>query len=556
MGGLVMGIFIHMSISKSVTKREWENVYEETLQLAKLFPLAERQKVKCRGIETICLVPTVEREEAYGWHGEKIRQGWFADGDYETMRTAEEYALYRDMIDENEVEMDAGDALLGALPAYLNYDWEDSRCSHTYEIWGGKTQGEPYHMYLLSIACLIEARLGEKAFVYGDITRGQCKKAVELANEHLRKPIDVPDRCDMERFFKRVSQLNMSEKEQFAIFNALYLGTKDSIYGDYIRGRYSDEIFDNFWKNKFKNYQIGMIGFDDYINKYLLWGFDLGKLCSFVNYNDDDNVPQYEKFIKRIMDTKLHLKKKNCEDILQIDQEESAPYSIYTLMAQFVFASARNKKVERYIPISEVKAILIRELGDKCAVADIIDEYLKQESQEQKIKLSGEESDIEFEELCQQDSSEIFSQLMNTERQMMTEQREKYDITTYEELIYYEAGDSMEPNLRGALKKAFIFYNSLLDEKYYKELMEQTASIRCRWLVDHNRSILIREQDWNKIFTDIEEDKESFSRYYPMMRLKLNHEDQIYMIIAIALNDELYEYCKQFIKEEQNEEYS
>jgi len=28
-----MGIFIHMSISKSVTKCEWEEVYEETLQL-------------------------------------------------------------------------------------------------------------------------------------------------------------------------------------------------------------------------------------------------------------------------------------------------------------------------------------------------------------------------------------------------------------------------------------------------------------------------------------------------------------------------------------------
>ena len=35
----MMGIFIHMNISKSVTKREWKNVYEETLQLVKNFPL-------------------------------------------------------------------------------------------------------------------------------------------------------------------------------------------------------------------------------------------------------------------------------------------------------------------------------------------------------------------------------------------------------------------------------------------------------------------------------------------------------------------------------------
>jgi hypothetical protein len=74
-------------------------------------------------------------------------------------------------------------------------------------------------MYLLAIACLIEARLGEKAFVYGDITKGQCKKAVELANKHLKKPIDVPDRCDMERFYRRISKLQMSEKEQLNMRN-------------------------------------------------------------------------------------------------------------------------------------------------------------------------------------------------------------------------------------------------------------------------------------------------------------------------------------------------
>ena len=54
-GGVGMGIFIHMSISKSVTKREWEGVYEETLQLVKAFLLAEKRKVECKGVETICL---------------------------------------------------------------------------------------------------------------------------------------------------------------------------------------------------------------------------------------------------------------------------------------------------------------------------------------------------------------------------------------------------------------------------------------------------------------------------------------------------------------------
>ena len=546
----MMGIFIHMNISKSVTKREWKNVYEETLQLVKNFPLAERRKVTCKGIETICLVPTVEREQTYGWNKEKTRKGWFADGDYETMHTAEEYSLYRELVQEDEFDIDAGDALLGALPAYLNYDWDDPRCSHTYSIWGAKTQGEPYHMYLLAIACLIEARLGEKAFVYGDITKGQCKKAVELANKHLKKPIDVPDRCDMERFYRRISKLQMSEKEQLNIFNTLYLGTKDGEYGEYVRSRYSEEACEEYWKGVFANYYIGTIGFNDHINDYLLWGFDLAKLCRLVNYNDKENEPQYEQFVKRIMDAKLHLKNKNCKDILKIDQEESAPYSIYTLMAQFAFAGAGNKKVERYIPIDEIKTVLISELGEKCDVETIIEEYLEKERQEQTIKISTNETEANLGALCAQDASEVLSQMMDIKRQSIIDECEKYDITTYEELIYYETGDSIEPRLLDALKQSFMFYDSIAEEDFYTELMEKSTRTRCRWLVDQNSSILIRKQDWDKIFTDIQDNGQSFSRYYPMGRLRHDHRELIYMIIAIILNDDFYGCCKEFISSE------
>ena len=165
-----MGIFIYLSISESVTKDEWASVYGETLRLVEAFPLAERMEVSIRGIKTICLVPTKEREERYGWHDEKVQTGWFADGDYESFCTAEAYFLPKNLVTDEEYDPDAPDAMFRVLPSYLDYDWKDSRFSRCYELWGAKTQGEPYHMYLLAIACLIESRLGSKAFVYGDIT--------------------------------------------------------------------------------------------------------------------------------------------------------------------------------------------------------------------------------------------------------------------------------------------------------------------------------------------------------------------------------------------------
>jgi hypothetical protein len=176
-----MGIFIYLDISKSVTKPEWEAVYEETLQLIKNLPLAERRQVNIHGVDTICLVKTEEHDFPSAWSRCDEKIGWAADGDLETLKVAEKYFLPRDLIEDNIIEENAEDAMLGACPAYLNYDWSDERFTHIYSEWGSKTQGEPYHIYLLAVACLIEARLGTKAFVYGDITRGQCKKAVEIS---------------------------------------------------------------------------------------------------------------------------------------------------------------------------------------------------------------------------------------------------------------------------------------------------------------------------------------------------------------------------------------
>ena len=167
-----MGISIHLSISKSVTQEEWEGVYEETLHLVEKFPLAEKRNVSIHGIDTFCMIPTREREQTYLYPKEKTVRLWNAIGDLDTLKTAEEYSLPRELVDESSYEPDAGDALLGALPAYMSYSWDDDRFNHVYEKWGAKTQGEPYHLYLLAIAALIEARLGRKAFIYGDITRG------------------------------------------------------------------------------------------------------------------------------------------------------------------------------------------------------------------------------------------------------------------------------------------------------------------------------------------------------------------------------------------------
>ena len=62
-----MGIFIDLDISKSITKKEWEDVYNETLMLIEKLPLAERRKVDIHGVDTICLVKTAEHSFPPNW---------------------------------------------------------------------------------------------------------------------------------------------------------------------------------------------------------------------------------------------------------------------------------------------------------------------------------------------------------------------------------------------------------------------------------------------------------------------------------------------------------
>jgi hypothetical protein len=541
-----MGIFINLVVSKSVTKPEWEAVYEETLQLIKNLPLAERRQVDIHGVNIMCLVKTEEHDFSSLWEIQEEKRGWIADGDLETLKTSEEYFLPRDLIEEDKTEENAGDAMLGALPAYLDFDWDDKRFTHVYRKWGNKTQGRPYHMYLLAVACLIEARLGTKAFIYGDITRGQCKRAVEIANKFLGNKIEMPARCYTDRLIKRVNALELSESDKLKVFEEFYLGTKDAAFGETLKNYFSKKLLDEYWKNRFKNAKIGTSGFDEKVSEYLLWGFEIDKLCEFVNFKDDDGNMLYEKFVTRIMDAKLHLKDKNCADPLKIDAEGERPYSIWTLFAQFGFAGAKNKKVDRYIPIEEVRAALRKGLDGKFDVEAVIDEYLKNEAEQIEINLNGENvTEEQVTEAAKQDAAETFGQLMDRKRAELAESYAKYDINDLEDLMEYENGYTIRPGLAESLGRSRKVLDGTLDEPDFVELSAKSVEEKFRWIVSQNRYILIKKTDWEQIYKNLEKKTDSFARYYSLMRVDSEENNLSLMTRALMINDDLYTYTKE-----------
>lgn len=539
-----MGIFIYTDVSHSVTKQEWESVYEETLVLAKAFPLAYRGFITYAGKKVLCAVRTEETEEQYRG------LGWQASMDYDTLKSAEVYDLPRDLVRDREPDPEAGDAMMSALPAYMNYSWDDERLCHAYSLWDAKTQGEPYHMYLLAIACLIEDRLGDKAFVYGDITLGQCRKAVELANRYLEKEIRIPARCETERLYRRVGRLPLEERERFAVFDHFYLGVKDGSFYEFEGTHFQTDVIQEYWKNRFSKSYIGTRGFVQDLRKYLSSGLGLEELCGIVNMKDRDGKLQYERFIKAVMDSKLHWKEKNTDDYLDILPESEEPYSIWTLFADTVFGSAHNPKVDRYIPIEEIRAALKKGIGMGCDVDKSIDQYLKKEREAPPVDVLKEDiTEKDLTKMAEADASEVFRQLMDQKMDVMRKEQERYDIFDSENLPEYKKGSTIKPSLREALGRSFKFYHGMVKEDQYKKLMKGTHEERCAFLIEQNQYLLLRDRDWLQIFSDIEKNPETYERYYPMVRVRIDERALNQMTVALVLNDELYSFAEELSRE-------
>ena len=80
-----MGRYIHESISKSVTREEWEGVYEEAMLLAEALQLGEEK----------------------------------------------DYQVPEDLVGSGTVEAEGWDAMMEALPLYLDFGWDEEIFWHT-----------------------------------------------------------------------------------------------------------------------------------------------------------------------------------------------------------------------------------------------------------------------------------------------------------------------------------------------------------------------------------------------------------------------------------------
>jgi len=233
------------------------------------------------------------------------------------------------------------------------------------------------------------------------------------------------------------------------------------------------------WGKIFADSKVGTVAFCQNLKQYLSAGLGLKELCGIVNFGEDGE-PRYGDFVKAVMDSKLHIKEKNTKDCLDIDPESEQPYSIWSLLAGFAFMSAHNYKVDRYIPIDEIRASLKAGIGDRYDVDRYIDQYLEKEAAAPEVDLSKEGlSEDGFKEMAHADISEVFQQVMDSAVDKAEERHGRYDIVDYEDLVRYRKGSTVEPGLMESLGNLFRSYHGVLDGQQYRDLMEGTHEERC-----------------------------------------------------------------------------
>ena len=512
-----MGIFIDLYLSKDVTDEEWAAVYEESLRLAEAFRLMDLQETEAYGSRLVCGIPSAEGDREKGWRavGDSVTFG-MAEAQFFPARLG---GLLEEKRKRRSFLAAPADPLLAAAAGRTMLGWEDGRCMGSLHLWGNKTQGKAYHLYLLAIGCMVEDRLEGKACVDGDITLGQCRRAVRMATRCLDRPVRLPARCVPERLYRRIRALPLKKREVLNVFHYLYLGVADMEYGKYIREHFTEAEQAAFWKGEFRDLRIGSSGFASALRDYLNLGNSLEELCRYIRFTDRDGTEYYKPFVEAVMRSKVFLRKKDLRDCLEIDREEETPYSIYTLLAQFVLSGAKNYSVNRYIPPEEIRETLERFIGGYCDVGGIMAGFLK--------------------EAAKPEPSALLNDLMDKKVEAQRKKQEKYEICGYQELICYEPGDRIEPELEKECLKFFSFCQSLCGEDRFRQLMEGSARERNAFLVREGGRLFLMEKQWQEIFTRVERDRESFRRYYPMARVKLD-DDARWAVLAWVTNDALY----------------
>lgn len=527
-----MGIHIGILVSTLVAPELWQAVYAEAFHLAGKLNLAASTQKEIHGHKVYCLAPTEETV----WNG---REGWWADADYEFGDPAESFFFPKALsppVTETRVDILARRAHdIDLIELDSSSDEENIQ-----RIWGGKTQEHPYHYALLAIGCLVQDRLGDNAMVFGDINAGQCREAVRRANKYLAAPISVPCQCEPGPWFERIARLGVRGTDRIRIAMEMYLGRRDAAFSEGLRMSFPTELLSQYWWETFDAFPMNAVGFREALSLYLTLGFPIPELCRLISFPPVGREGQYydfhERFIRMVMDTGLHLEEKDSSDVLVHDPEDPELYGVGVQLIRGLGLGFRNKKINRYIPLEALRKQLRDAVGAVCDTDSIIDDYLRKEQAAPLRDPEGHDWES---------PSEQVNHTMHALTAELEKKADAYEIFVEALLPFYRPGERIEPQVQKNLVQLLAFARSLL-EKNGSWAEAAALPIKKRQALFARKSQylpFLRDQDWEKILTNLEKNPDSFSRYYPLFHIRQEDPRIRDSVRALMINDDLYTYA-------------
>ncbi|KLU59409.1 hypothetical protein CEB3_c43950 [Peptococcaceae bacterium CEB3] len=309
-----MGVYLNLIINPAgVEVDAWEKVYVESLSLLRAFPFMRTKLEEVGGLPRLVYSTQVEERDTDG-----VSKSWLVCGDAHSKKTGEEFSLTRSLQDYRSrfrysstgapggsSVQDCQDAKMYDIlrAGFEENDKDDDNGKETenektkeekkekkkidcVSVFSNKTQGYPYHLYVLAIAMLVESRLPGAALVSGDINLKQAEDAREWANRYLSLPIDLPVRVDAERLWQRLREYYEGERLLRA-FDDLYV--RDSAFDvpEIFFAQAPPENVKNWFKKRlFEFDSLTQVGARRLMIGWLNKSKDLESLCELILTRD------------------------------------------------------------------------------------------------------------------------------------------------------------------------------------------------------------------------------------------------------------------------------
>ncbi len=498
-------------IPQRISSAEWENVYQESLRLVEAYDFMDRVGTVRNGRKYFYAEKTKDRENLDG----RGCHGWRSVGDMRTGDNTEEYLLFEDIcayMPEDGAQDGQEDILLDGLWEGKGGSGRNPSCGN---IWGGKSQGEDSHIYLLAIACLISYRLA----VSGDISAGQCRKAVRWANQYLGEPIGLPVTGQRKLLAGRLKRSPLPRERLPETFLALTLEAKDGKMGEFLREEFGEGLLLAYYRKQFLQYKASQRGFAFLLKEYLEMGFGFRELCQMAVSAPDGMRVQPEDFLRRVVESKLHIKEKETYDFTKTSRERGADEGVDDIKRLFaktlgLICGAENRNVNAFYPLESIRADCKAAFGQACDV----DRLLGQLLEEEKEGFVG----TGLQALLYDGADSIFRQEVSRARKEM-EAGKKYDVTTYREMVDFVPGCRVRPELERDLVKNLQMIQYFA-EGDFEEFRRLDRIGRENYFIENNRFILLRREVWERIFEKVMDDA-YIIRFYGMFGVNCLERD-------------------------------